>query len=105
MFPRSFTAALVALLIAVPLVRAQSKTGNVEMSKPQPQPVVTLPDQSKLDDYLSRWEKETKNFRTLDIACERKRFTAAFGSNEILDNYVGSIKFMKVDDRNGPVVL
>ena len=58
MFPRSFIAALLALLIAVPLVRAQSKTGNAELGKPQPPPVVTLPDQSKLDEYLARWEKE-----------------------------------------------
>jgi hypothetical protein len=106
MFPRIVITAVCALLLAAPLALSQqAKTGNAQLGKPQPPPVEALPDQTKLDPYLERWEKETKNLRTLDITCERTRTSAALGKGEILDVYSGSIKFMKVEDRNGPVVL
>jgi TIGR03009 family protein len=106
MFPRIIITGACALFLAVPLALGQqAKTNNAQLGKPQPPPVETLPDQTKLDPYLDRWEKETKNLRTLDIACERTRTSAALGKGEILDVYSGSIKFMKVEDRNGPVVL
>jgi TIGR03009 family protein len=106
MFPRSVIIVAAALVLAAPFALAQqTKPANAQLGKPQPPPPEKLPDQTKLNPYLERWENETKNLRTLVIACERKRTSAALGNNEILDIYSGSIKFMKVEDRNGPVVL
>ncbi|HEV3235806.1 MAG TPA: TIGR03009 domain-containing protein [Gemmataceae bacterium] len=106
MFPRIIITVICAFILAAPFALGQqAKTGNAQLGKPQPPPVEALPDQTKLDPYLERWEKETKNLRTLDITCERTRTSAVLGKGEILDVCSGSIKFMKVEDRNGPVVL
>jgi len=101
MFPRTIITPICALLLTAPLALSQQgKNGDAKLGKPQPPPVETLPDQTKLDPYLERWEKETKGLRTLDISCERTR-TSALAKGEILDTYTGSIKFMK----EGPGVL
>jgi TIGR03009 family protein len=99
MFPRIVFLAIPALLLAAPFALAQQKTGNTQLGKPEPQP---LPDQSKLDGYLNNWESVTKGLRTLDITVNRKRKSAGLGD---LDVYTGSIKFMKIEDKNNPVVL
>ncbi|MFL5244740.1 MAG: TIGR03009 domain-containing protein [Gemmataceae bacterium] len=99
MFPRILCVAMPALLLAAPFSLAQQKTANTQLGKPEPQP---LPDQSKLDGYLGNWENVTKGLRTLDITVNRKRKSAGLGD---LDVYTGSIKFMKFEDKNNPVVL